>query len=69
MNKLIAEIWKNLEQLCTSSGYVSIIVKLWGYSHVDRGELSDDDRLTVSEISILIGMLVKKDIDRTPQKS
>ena len=69
MNKLITEIWKNLEQLCTSSGYVSIIVKLWGYSHVDRGELSDDDRLTVSEISILIGMLVKKDIDRTPQKS
>ena len=67
------EIFQDLEQLCTSPGYVHAIAYLcWRDSTVrysdsmtaeDTAHLFSTERLIRTEISTLTGLLIKKDID------
>lgn len=63
MSRPEAEIWKDLERLCVSSGYVHTFAKLWWDARTDRGKLSNNDLLTVSELALLIGLMVKENIN------
>ena len=76
IKKSEANIFKELEELCTSSGYIHAIAYLCFRDNMlimsgeeitvdDILNQYSDERLIRTEISTLLGLILKKDIDYT----
>jgi hypothetical protein len=61
----IQKIWKDLEKLCISSGYIHNIIKLSIDSACDTGQLSDYHLINNNELSLLLGLMLKDKIQIT----
>ena len=57
------DIWNDLEKLCISPGYMYTLIKLSLDTDYDQGQLSNYNLITHSELSLVLGIMIKNKLN------